>query len=325
LGGWLIWLVGFIWLVDLVVWLVDWLIPLVDGLSGPVLCACSGMALAFVKSFHPASRISRPFSSIHPHTKPQARAEAKEYRETVLEGIKLASEQVGKGFQEFLADPDRLTSAAVTVSAIALGVYTAKVSTGVAGRYIEARLGKPSLVRDTSRRTLGQVLRNPLPSLRRLFTSAQAEDALKGVVLEPALTERLKRVAVSTAHTKANGAPFRNLLLHGPPGTGTCGCCCCCFFAVAALRACYGVGVESLASYRPLSPRFVPDVQPTRPPPPPPNPMTNTTNHAPHPPTRQDALREGPGAELGPGLRHPYRRRRGAPGQGRRHGDPQGA
>lgn len=144
----------------------------------------------------------------------------------MLEGIKLASEQVGKGLQEFLADRERLTSAAVTLSAVALGVYTAKVSTGVAGRYIEARLGKPSLVRDTSRRTLGQVLRNPVPSIRRLFSSAQAEDALKGVVLEPGLTERLRRVAVSTANTKANGAPFRNLLLHGPPGTGTFECVC---------------------------------------------------------------------------------------------------
>ena len=170
----------------------------------------------------------------HPSTQTpnptQARAEAKEYRETVLEGIKLASEQVGKGLQEFLADRERLTSAAVTLSAVALGVYTAKVSTGVAGRYIEARLGKPSLVRDTSRRTLGQVLRNPVPSIRRLFSSAQAEDALKGVVLEPGLTERLRRVAVSTANTKANGAPFRNLLLHGPPGTGTFVCVYICVY-----------------------------------------------------------------------------------------------
>lgn len=150
----------------------------------------------------------------------QARAEAKEYRETVLEGIKLASTELGKGLQEFLTDKERLTSAAVTLSAVALGVYAAKTSTGVAGRYIEARLGKPSLVRDTSRRTALQVLRNPVPSLRRLLTTTKAEDALKGVVLEKGLTERLTRVAISTANTKANGAPFRNLLLHGPPGTG---------------------------------------------------------------------------------------------------------
>ncbi|TFJ85120.1 hypothetical protein NSK_003543 [Nannochloropsis salina CCMP1776] len=150
----------------------------------------------------------------------QARAEAKEYRETVLEGIKLASTELGKGLQEFLTDKERLTSAAVTLSAVALGVYAAKTSTGVAGRYIEARLGKPSLVRDTSRRTALQVLRNPVPSLRRLLSTTKAEDALKGVVLEKGLTERLTRVAISTANTKANGAPFRNLLLHGPPGTG---------------------------------------------------------------------------------------------------------
>jgi ATPase family AAA domain-containing protein 3A/B len=34
------------------------------------------------------------------------------------------------------------------------------------------------------------------------------------------LTQRLERVAISTANTQKNGAPFRNLLLHGPPGTG---------------------------------------------------------------------------------------------------------
>ncbi|CAN0471842.1 unnamed protein product, partial [Hapterophycus canaliculatus] len=41
--------------------------------------------------------------------------------------------------------------------------------TGVAGRYIEARLGKPSLVRETSRRTLIQTVRNPIPTIKRAF------------------------------------------------------------------------------------------------------------------------------------------------------------
>ena len=98
-----------------------------------------------------------------------------------MEGIKLTSEQLGKGLSEFLADKERLTSAAITLSAVALGIYTAKVSTGVAGRYIEARLGKPSLVRDTSRRTVMQVVKNPIPSIKRMFTSTKAEDALKGM------------------------------------------------------------------------------------------------------------------------------------------------
>ena len=125
-----------------------------------------------------------------------------------------------------------------------------QVSTGVAGRYIEvraaavwgrgggiilrpreptstslqARLGKPSLVRETSRTSLRDALRAPIPTARRALGirdgSADGSDALEGVVLEPRLDERLRRVATATFNTKRNRAPFRHLLLHGPPGTG---------------------------------------------------------------------------------------------------------
>jgi Domain of unknown function (DUF3523) len=47
-----------------------------------------------------------------------------------------------------------MLAATGTLTAVALGIYTAKTGTGVAGRFIEARLGKPSLVRETSKRTL---------------------------------------------------------------------------------------------------------------------------------------------------------------------------
>lgn len=45
---------------------------------------------------------------------------------------------------------------------LAMGVYSAKNATSVAGRYIEARLGKPSLVRETSRITVLEALRHPV-------------------------------------------------------------------------------------------------------------------------------------------------------------------
>lgn len=44
----------------------------------------------------------------------------------------------------------------------AVGIYAAKHSTGVAARYIEARLGKPSLVRETSRLTVGEAIKHPI-------------------------------------------------------------------------------------------------------------------------------------------------------------------
>lgn len=150
----------------------------------------------------------------------EARVRAKEYRETVLEGIKLAGSTVGAGVMAFVDDREKLTATVASLTALALGIYTAKVSTGVAGKYVEARLGKPSLVRETSRRSVAQVVTNPLPSLKRVLRLQKPHDALEGVVLEPKLDERLRSVAVSTFNTKKNRAPFRHLLLHGPPGTG---------------------------------------------------------------------------------------------------------
>ena len=147
-------------------------------------------------------------------------AEGKEYRETVLEGIGLATATVGKGLQEFIMDREKLINTTVTLTGIAFGLYTARVSTGVVGRFIEARLGKPSLVRETTKRNVLQMVGSPITSARLAFGSAQGDNALKNIVLEAKLDQRLRRVAHSTANTKKNNAPFRHLLLYGPPGTG---------------------------------------------------------------------------------------------------------
>ena len=148
------------------------------------------------------------------------RLEAQEFRETVLESIKLAGSTIGAGLKEYIADTDKLTNTAVTVTAIAFGLYTAKVSTGVIGRFVEARIGKPSLVRETTKMNVLQMARHPIKSLKLGFGSGNAAGALSNIVLENSLSDKLKRIAVSTANTKKNRAPFRHLLLHGPPGTG---------------------------------------------------------------------------------------------------------
>lgn len=150
----------------------------------------------------------------------EARVGAIEYRGTVLEAIKLAGETIGTGVKNFLSDKEKMLAATGTLTGVALGIYGARTGTGIAGRYIEARLGKPSLVRETSRRTFREVLKNPIPSMKRAFGFLKASNALDGVILEKGLEKRLSRVATSTFNTKKNRAPFRHLLLYGPPGTG---------------------------------------------------------------------------------------------------------
>ena len=76
-------------------------------------------------------------------------------------------------------------------------------------------------MRETSRVPMSQLLKHPISSVQRLTgIGMKSQDALKGIVLEEGLDTQLRKIAISTAHTKKNKAPFRHLLLHGPPGTG---------------------------------------------------------------------------------------------------------
>ncbi len=56
----------------------------------------------------------------------EAKVSSKEYRDTVLEAIKLAGQTLGTGIQEFLGDRSKMVAATTTVTAVALGIYTAR-------------------------------------------------------------------------------------------------------------------------------------------------------------------------------------------------------
>ena len=74
------------------------------------------------------------------------------------------------------------------------------IISGVTANFIEARLGKPSLVRDTSRIPLLQAVKHPVDSVRKVL--AKPQNALSGIVLDPALEARLRDVALATKNTK---------------------------------------------------------------------------------------------------------------------------
>lgn len=156
----------------------------------------------------------------HDLAKEKIRLSSEESRITVLEGIKLSLSTVGAGLNEFVNNKERLLNVGEFVVGTVIAISAGRTAIGVAGRIIESRLGKPSLVRDTSRINFSQLTRHPLQSFKHAFGKNNGEQALKNIVLENTLSERLRRVALSTASTKANRAPFRHLLLYGPPGTG---------------------------------------------------------------------------------------------------------
>ncbi|XP_010773598.1 ATPase family AAA domain containing 3 [Notothenia coriiceps] len=148
----------------------------------------------------------------------QIRLKAAEHRQTVLESIKTAGAVFGEGFRAFVSDWDKVTATVAGLTLLAVGVYSARSATGVAGRYIEARLGKPSLVRETSRFTVAEAIKHPVKMAKRLKSKPQ--DALEGVVLSPSLEERVRDIAIATRNTRQNNGLYRNILMYGPPGTG---------------------------------------------------------------------------------------------------------
>ncbi|KHN80083.1 ATPase family AAA domain-containing protein 3-B [Toxocara canis] len=148
----------------------------------------------------------------------QLRASEEERRKTVIEQIKTGGAVIGAGVEQFLSDRTKIVSAVGAITALAVGWYAAKQGTSVVARYVEARLGKPSLVRDTSRVTSLETMKHPIKTVKTVFR--KAGDPLKGVILSPALESRLRDIAITTKNTKRNFGLFRNVLFYGPPGTG---------------------------------------------------------------------------------------------------------
>jgi ATPase family AAA domain-containing protein 3A/B len=149
----------------------------------------------------------------------RVKLEAQERRDTDLKAIQDGGKLVGEGMNVYLQDTEKLRNTALTVTGIAVSIFAAKTSIDITGRFVEARLGKPCLVREMSRMSATQMVRSPIQTTKRFMKSGSKQDALKGIVLEEGLDTQLRKIAVITAHIKKNRAPFCHLLLHGTFGS----------------------------------------------------------------------------------------------------------
>ncbi len=128
---------------------------------------------------------------------------------------------VGEGVSALLADPERLGRLVVAALAVVGGGFAAREAAKLARARLMAILGRPSLVRDTSRVSL---LASPLDTTAKLWARMRSSGNLTGafadVILAPSLEARVLGLAKATANTRRNKAPFRHLCFYGPPGTG---------------------------------------------------------------------------------------------------------
>jgi ATPase family AAA domain-containing protein 3A/B len=138
-----------------------------------------------------------------------------EDRKRAIESINAVFLNLGEGVKDLLTDGKKLTSLVGGLSLLALGVYTSRETTRVAGKAFEKWFGTPKLVRETSRKPLvgrgNASVGKSLSDVKRDFGD---------IVLQPKLQDHVRALAAVTSNTKKHGAPFRHMLFYGPPGTG---------------------------------------------------------------------------------------------------------
>eukprot|EP00596_Hydrurales_sp_CCMP1899_P002199 CAMPEP_0119044704 /NCGR_PEP_ID=MMETSP1177-20130426/33738_1 /TAXON_ID=2985 /ORGANISM="Ochromonas sp, Strain CCMP1899" /LENGTH=494 /DNA_ID=CAMNT_0007015221 /DNA_START=59 /DNA_END=1540 /DNA_ORIENTATION=- len=157
--------------------------------------------------------------------KMQAQAQLDTQR--MIDSIKTISLQVTLIAKEFLSKPERLVMMIAVLLGFLIVYYALRELIVVLREFIKARLGRPSLVRETSVHwSILPDFISPFYWYRMIFTESlmkgkkNIEDHLENVILSNDDKSRVVQIALATRNTKKSGAPFRHLLLHGPPGTG---------------------------------------------------------------------------------------------------------
>lgn len=139
-------------------------------------------------------------------------------RQTFIAVAETAVSSIAARMSSFLQDPEAVTKSIAIASAVFLAYHAARKGTSVAGNYVASKLGRPALVRETSRRSY----LSPRDYWRRATGTYRAHETrgLNEIVLGDDETKRIETLAASVRCAKEHNLPHRHLLLYGPPGTG---------------------------------------------------------------------------------------------------------
>lgn len=119
-----------------------------------------------------------------------------------------------KFLTEQLKDPQNLVKGVAALTAVSLGIAGSYYGTKLGYQYVQARMDKPRLVRESSRASVWL-------ELKRIFgIDLPIEAKLSDVVLSPEIEKQVYALADDTKLVREYGLPYQNMLYYGPPGTG---------------------------------------------------------------------------------------------------------
>ena len=134
-------------------------------------------------------------------------------KDRVLTIIKESADIAAGWVRELYSNPDNLLIGLGSILGLVAGIYFAKELAQLVREEISRRLGKPDLVRVTSRRGY----------LSDFFCAkrTRGKDAFADVVLNPDLFGQIMRLATATKSANSHkSCPLLNCMFYGEPGTG---------------------------------------------------------------------------------------------------------
>jgi ATPase family AAA domain-containing protein 3A/B len=167
-------------------------------------------------------------------------AQGEQDRRKMIEAVQVGLNGLGQGFLSLITDTKRLVTTLGSLVLLAAGIFVTREGAKLIARQIEKRLGRPSLVRETSRASGSLAVWNfsLLVLLECWYTitcrggaiSRKAREErdmqrkFSDVILLGEVKERVEGLGRSIRNARRHRAPFRHLMLYGPPGTGKTMC-----------------------------------------------------------------------------------------------------
>ena len=174
-------------------------------------------------------------------------------RKRLLDAINLIFARITDSGREFFGDAERVARSLGALVLLVAGIYFVREFSKVFAREIERRLGKPSLVRETSRMHASQtgsftflllLIRSFFGMLQPIYFALRSKEGseeenedeknasetlsnrlanipeFQDVILSTSCEQRVMELAAATRNAQKNRAPYRHLLFYGPAGTG---------------------------------------------------------------------------------------------------------
>ena len=137
--------------------------------------------------------------------------------ERLISTVSAVTTQLGDVIRELSAHPLQVAYGALVVVALMLIYHALREAISLLRAFVQARLGKPSLVRETSVRWTPWALSF---LSRKAVGLAEIEASFADIILSDSCKSSIFNLAMTTRNSRRLGIPFRHVLLHGPPGTG---------------------------------------------------------------------------------------------------------